>query len=452
MFSKVKRKLTAGKIPAQGGSPKGGAADEVVPLRIPRRRSSIVRQDTIVKLDELPKLREVPVQQRPDVFINKLKLCEVQFQFFAENMPERDPATNKKGKELKRQTLLELVDYVNNQQNQKIFTQTGSATTEGKLVMEHVTKMISANIFRSMPPQSEDFDPEEDEPSLEPTWSHLQVVYEFFLRFIVSQEVTAKQAKKYVDQTFVRHLLSIMESEDPRERDYLKTILHRIYGKFMHLRSYIRQSIRHIFYTFVYETERHNGIGELLEILGSIINGFAMPLKQEHVKFLEMALLPLHKPKCVSLYHQQLSYCVTQFVEKDPNTGMLVVRIIFRLWPWSCSGKQVLLMNELEEIMEYLPVDFLDGPEGPTLLELLRRCVGSVHFQVAERALFLWNNEHLLVNGCLKMAHYAERILEAVYPALQPALQGQHWNKTVDELANNVLALFRQHDEGVVSK
>jgi serine/threonine-protein phosphatase 2A regulatory subunit B' len=37
----------------------------------------------------------------------------------------------------------------------------------------------------------------------------------------------------------------------------------------------------------VFETERHNGVGELLEILGSIINGFALPLKGEHIQFLE---------------------------------------------------------------------------------------------------------------------------------------------------------------------
>jgi serine/threonine-protein phosphatase 2A regulatory subunit B' len=43
-----------------------------------------------------------------------------------------------------------------------------------------------------LPPQTEDFDPEEDEPVLEASWPHLQVVYEFFLRFIVSGEVNAK--------------------------------------------------------------------------------------------------------------------------------------------------------------------------------------------------------------------------------------------------------------------
>jgi serine/threonine-protein phosphatase 2A regulatory subunit B' len=34
-------------------------------------------------------------------------------------------------------------------------------------------------------------------------------------------------------QAFVVRILELFDSEDPRERDYLKTILHRIYGKFM---------------------------------------------------------------------------------------------------------------------------------------------------------------------------------------------------------------------------
>lgn len=67
--------------------------------------------------------------------------------------------------------------------------------------------------------------------------------------------------------------------------------------------------------------------GELLEILGSIINGFAIPLKKEHLLFLQKALIPLHKPKCVPLYHQQLSYCIVQYVEKDLDTVMPVLRV-----------------------------------------------------------------------------------------------------------------------------
>ena len=58
---------------------------------------------------------------------------------------------------------------------------------------------------------------------------------------------------------------------------------------------------------FIYETESFNGVGELLEILGSIINGFALPLKAEHKTFLMKVLIPLHKSRSLSLYHAQVS-------------------------------------------------------------------------------------------------------------------------------------------------
>lgn len=39
----------------------------------------------------------------------------------------------------------------------------------------------------------------------------------------------------------------------------------------------------------------------------SIINGFALPLKEEHKIFLLKVLLPLHKVKSLSVYHPQVS-------------------------------------------------------------------------------------------------------------------------------------------------
>lgn len=45
---------------------------------------------------------------------------------------------------------------------------------------------FAVNLFRTLPPSSNpngaEFDPEEDEPTLEAAWPHLQLVYEFFLR------------------------------------------------------------------------------------------------------------------------------------------------------------------------------------------------------------------------------------------------------------------------------
>ncbi len=161
------------------------------------------------------------------------------------------------------------------------------------------------------------------------------MVYEFLLRFIVHSEVNARSCKKCIDQDFCSRLIHLFDTEDPRERDYLKTILHRIYGKFMPHRGYIRKVIQFVFYQFIYETERHNGMSELLEILGSIINGFALPLKKEHEVFLRRALIPMHKPWCFGQYQQQLAYCITQYIEKDANSSIAIIEGLIKYWPWS---------------------------------------------------------------------------------------------------------------------
>merc|ERR1719359_1294161 len=217
---------------------------------------------------ELGKLREAAPSDRTELFRKKLQVCgSVLYDFHNDQ--------HQKEKEAKRQTLLEIVEYVNNTRN---------CFNEG--LMQDVVNMVGSNIFRALPTRKGDllslFDPEDEEPTLERAWPHLQIVYEFFLRFVVSNDVDPKLAKRFVDQNFVLKLLELFDSEDPRERDYLKTILHRTYGKFMALRSFIRRAIQHVFFKVIYESEMHNGVGELLEILGSIINGFALPLKEEH--------------------------------------------------------------------------------------------------------------------------------------------------------------------------
>jgi len=94
-------------------------------------------------------------------------------------------------------------------------------------------------------------------------------------------------------------------------------------------------------FRFIYETEHFNGVGELLEILGSIINGFALPLKAEHKQFLCKVLIPLHKVRCLSLYHAQLAYCVVQFLEKDATLTEQVIKGLLKFWPKTCSQKEV---------------------------------------------------------------------------------------------------------------
>jgi len=50
---------------------------------------------------------------------------------------------------------------------------------------------------------------------MEAAWPHLQVVYEFFLRFIESQDLNVAAAKPYIDTKFVLNVSPIPCSPDP---------------------------------------------------------------------------------------------------------------------------------------------------------------------------------------------------------------------------------------------
>ncbi|XP_077469937.1 serine/threonine-protein phosphatase 2A 56 kDa regulatory subunit delta isoform isoform X2 [Stigmatopora argus] len=380
------------------------------------------------ELSKLPALKDAAAEDREELFVQKLRQCCVLFDFVS------DPLSDLKFKEVKRAGLHEMVDYI---------THDADALTEA--VYPEAVGMFSINLFRTLPPSSNptgaEFDPEEDEPTLEAAWPHLQLVYEFFLRFLESPDFQANVAKKYMDQTFVLSLLELLDSEDPRERDFLKTILHRIYGKFLGLRAYIRRQINNIFYRFIYETEHHNGIAELLEILGSIINGFALPLKEEHKMFLIRVLLPLHKVKSLSVYHPQLAYCVVQFLEKDSGLTEAVIVGLLKFWPKTHSPKEVMFLNELEEILDVIePVEF--AKVHRPLFRQLAKCVSSTHFQVAERALYYWNNEYIMS----LISDNAASILPLMFPALYKNSKS-HWNKTIHGLIYNALKLFMEMNQ-----
>ncbi|CAF1034527.1 unnamed protein product, partial [Adineta ricciae] len=390
-----------------------------------RRNSSRFNISKNRELVKLPLLKDAPANERESLFVQKLQQCCTVFDF------QLDPLSDLKWKEIKRAALNEMIDYITS--NRAVITDA---------IYPEAVRMFSINLFRTLPPVTNpsgaDYDPEEDEPNLEVAWPHLQLVYDFFLRFLESPDFQPNTAKRFIDQRFILNLLDLFDSEDPRERDFLKTILHRIYGKFLGLRAYIRKQINNTFYKFIFETERHNGVAELLEILGSIINGFALPLKEEHKVFLIKALLPLHKAKTLSVYHPQLAYCIVQFLEKDPSLTQPVIMGLLKYWPKTHSPKEVMFLNELEEILDVIePAEF--QKVMIPLFKQLAKCVSSPHFQVAERALYYWNNEYIMS----LITENTAVILPIMFPALYKNTK-THWNKTIHGLIYNALKLFME--------
>ena len=166
--------------------------------------------------------------------------------------------------------------------------------------LDHCVRMIEKNIFRCLPNVKKSnlaFSETgiEQEEETDPAWPHLQGVYEFFLQLVINEEVEVRALKAYVTPEFVSQFLELFDSEEAVERDYLKNILHKLYAKLVPRRKMIRKAINETFYQLIHEGHKFNGASELLDILASIISGFAVPLREEHVIFFNNVIIPLHK-------------------------------------------------------------------------------------------------------------------------------------------------------------
>ncbi|KAF2596332.1 hypothetical protein F2Q68_00012273 [Brassica cretica] len=427
-LSKLPRKSSK---PDSTSDPSGSS---VVRSNSVKRMSSAVFPSSVVAgIEPLVPFKDVPTSEKLNLFVSKLSLCCVTFDF-------SDQTKNSIEKDVKRQTLLELLDFVSS-------ASSSSSVRFTEPAILAMCKMSAVNLFRVFPPSyRERNDSDDNDPTFEPAWPHLQIVYDLLLKFITSPCLDAKVAKKYLDHGFILRLLELFDSEDPRERECLKTILHRVYGKFMVHRPFIRKAMSNIFYSFVFEAEKRGGgggIAELLEIFGSIVSGFALPLKEEHKIFLWRVLIPLHKAKSVGGYFHQLSYCVTQFIDKEPKLGSVVIKGLLKFWPVTNSQKEVMFLGEVEEIVEVMSLVEFQKVMVPLFLRIAC-CVNSCHFQVSERALFLWNNDQI-VN---LIAQNRQAILPIMFTALEKNAES-HWNQSVLNLTLNVRKMFCEMDEAL---
>lgn len=101
-----------------------------------------------------------------------------------------------------------------------------------------------------------------------------------------------------------------------------------------------------------YEIEEHNGLSELFEIFGSIVNGFVVPLKKEHKEFFNKVLIPIHKVKTLSNFHAPLMQNIKHLIEKEPTLSVDLIKGLLRIWPITNPAKESVFLNEIEEIFE----------------------------------------------------------------------------------------------------
>jgi serine/threonine-protein phosphatase 2A regulatory subunit B' len=311
--------------------------------------------------------------------------------------------------------------------------------------MDEVMQMIEKNIFRPLPnvkkaslSMSETGVDQEEE--MDPAWPHLQGIYEFFLQLVIHELVEVRQLKSYVTPQFVQDFLELFDSEESVERDYLKNILHKLYAKLVPRRKMIRKAINECFYALIHETHKFNGAAELLDILASIISGFAVPLRDEHVIFFKNVIIPLHKVQTCSQFYEQLLRCSMLFLTKDRSLAIPLLEGLLKYWPFANCVKETLFLTELQEVLEVCEVEKVE-PLIAKLFKRIVKCIGGIHLQVADRAMCFFENDYFL--------NILKTYKQETFPMLVPVivdLAENHWHKILQESLIALKTILKEID------
>lgn len=311
--------------------------------------------------------------------------------------------------------------------------------------LDDVMNSIERNIFRPLPNIKKsnlgyNETGIEQEEEIDPAWPHLQGIYEFFLQLVINEAVDVKSLKIYVTPAFVQEFLELFDSEESVERDYLKNILHKLYAKLVPRRKMIRKAMNECFYSLIHETHKFNGAAELLDIMASIISGFAVPLREEHIIFFKNCIIPLHKVQTCSQFYEQLLRCSMLFLTKDRTLAIPLLEGLLKYWPFANAVKETLFLTELQEVLEVCEIDKINHLI-PRLFKRIAICIGGYHLQVADRAMCFFENDYFL--NILK--NYKEQTFPMLVPVIVD-LADNHWHKILQESLIALKTIMKEID------
>merc|ERR1712228_599379 len=322
-------------------------------------------------------------------------------------------------------------------------------------LLQQCIETIWSNLFRALPDANMiKTDSSDDEMDFrDPSWDHLQLIYELTFHVVTNTHIDKKTMKKHLQGAFLQNLIHLFSSADDREPQYVKIIVHAIYGRFMALRKAIRKHLADYCFKYVYlstlrDVTSWQGLPEILEIFCSIFQGLNVPVKPDYHIVLRNVIVPLHKSFHLDEFHEQLLQCCTQFVTKDPLSAPVILGGMLKFWPKFSPLKEQLFITEIVHILNVCvrhPNIKQSDPKFATItiavLNKFVECMVSPHHQVAERSLMVWRDETVRI--CVDL--HREKIWPNIYKALQHNKE-KYWLSAIRNINRQIMSDFKRRD------
>ena len=222
-------------------------------------------------------------------------------------------------------------------------------------------------------------------------WINKKKIYEIFYKIIINKKMDPDILKSHINYDFVYKLINLLQSDIEDEREDLKYIIHRLYSKLVTRRKMIRGIIFNYFYFWIITLNKTNGVEELLEVMATIISGFSIPLREDHINFFNKILIPLHKNKCEQ-YFEKLNTCTILFLGKDPNLAYILLENLFKIFYTQTYKVKILFLEEIEIILNFIDIVKISN-YVKDLINIIVGCFSEYDIDLKKKALpFLKNN------------------------------------------------------------
>lgn len=296
-------------------------------------------------------------------------------------------------------------------------------------MMTEFYKMVSTNLFRALPRYPEAVPVDAKVSFYDNSWPHLSLVYQV-LNASLSSHFAAN-----ITPTFIYKIISNGLSIDPSERVAVRDFLHSYYSRFMGQRVMIRTDIFGLF-------SMGQASLELLDFFSSIVQGFNPPLKADHVKFFNQALLPLYTYSELNRYSKALTSCVCKFCEKNFNLISVAFDYLYKHWPLQDSKKQKIYIDSVKVIL--FSFDKFSDTSLRRAFAILAEGVRSDNVDVAEIALDTLLAENLVLVYKQNPRLIFTTIFEKLYKSAK-----SHWDEDIKTDSIAALQILSEIDPNI---
>jgi hypothetical protein len=242
----------------------------------------------------------------------------------------------------------------------------------------------------------------------------------------------------YVTEEFLRDLISLLNTSSQAEQELIFTALCGIAKHEPDLQPLVLKSMLNLIGKYREGYESAYAISPALQYLAGFFGGLQPMELSSYFGIFRSLIYPLvTSHDCVQFY-VKFRQLAELFYIKDSTTAVWCIRYLFRHWPLTDTGKQVVFLHQVQCLMCSLSASYL-----PTLGEAfcakLRLCFASDNFRVAQASIEIFKDEAFTST----YLQCCEKAVLSLIPVLDRTAT-EHWNADVRKVAVDVGNAIRQ--------